>query len=106
MTFKKGNKLASVQKGKPKAKTQAWHNIVGWLIGDGGYRFKEIMVDLSTGKKVTSEEKEFLKHYFGLLEYHQPKLSRKEVQHSGEIDGPVPIIQILNEIESDDNKGK
>jgi len=86
MKFQKGNKLASVQKGKPKAKTQAWNNIVGWLVGDGGTKFKELINDLSNGIEITKEQKEFLGHYKDLLEYHQPKLARnighQEIDHT------------------------
>jgi hypothetical protein len=92
MTFQKGNKLATVNKGRPQAKTLAWNNIVGWLVGDGGHRFKEILGTISTGGEVTKEEKEFLGHYKDLLEYHQPKLARTEI--TGEGGGPLQIQPI------------
>jgi len=92
MPFEKGNKYASVQKGKPKAKTQQWNNLVGWLTGDGGVAFKEKIASLSMGAELTKPEKEFLEHYKDLLEYHQPKLSRAEVTGKDGKDLPQPIL--------------
>ena len=73
----------------PKAKTTAWNNIVGWLIGDGGNKFKELIAKLSNGEEITKEQKEFLTHFKDLLEFHQPKLSRSDskVQADVKIDG-------------------
>jgi len=68
----------------PKAKTQAWNNIVGWLVGDGGQRFKELIGKLSAGEDISKAEKEFLVHYKDLLEFHQPKLSRSDSKVEGE----------------------
>ena len=79
MPFQKGNKLATVQKGKPKAKTQAWKNIVSWLVGSGGIKFKDLIEKLSLGEEISKEEEKFLQHFKDLLEYHQPKLARTEV---------------------------
>jgi hypothetical protein len=78
MPFEKGNKLATVNKGKSKPKTQAWENIVGWLVGDGGQAFKNKIEALSVGAELTKEEKEFIGHYKDLLEFHQPKLARND----------------------------
>jgi len=69
----------------PRAKTTAWNNIVGWLVGDGGHKFKELIAKLSNGEKITKEQKEFLEHFKDLLEFHQPKLSRSEAKVEGEV---------------------
>jgi hypothetical protein len=92
MPFEKGNKLASLQKGKPKARTQQWDNLVGWLVGDGGVAFKSKIASLSVGTELTKPEKEFLEHYKDLLEYHQPKLSRAELTGKDGKDLPTPIL--------------
>jgi len=99
MPFLKGNKEASKQKGKPKAKTEAWNHIVGWLVGDGGIKFKKILQDLSMGVKVSREEKEFLTHFKDLLEFYQPKLSRKTIV--GDKESPLSLDVILREIEDE-----
>ena len=91
--FQKGNKLACVQKGKPKAKTQAWNNIVGYLVGDGGMAFKQKIESLSVGAEITKEEKEFLQHYKDLLEYHQPKLARTELTGKDGKDLQIELIK-------------
>jgi len=79
MPFEKGNQIQKKKKGMKYAKTQAWENIVGWLVGEGGHKFREKIVSLSDGGELTKEEKEFIVHYKDLLEYHQPKLSRSDV---------------------------
>lgn len=93
MPFQKGNKLACNQRGGTKPKTEAWNNIVGWLIGKGGERYLELMVALSNGKKITKEEKEFMDRYETLLEFHAPKLARAEVTGR---DGGAITIQTIN----------
>lgn len=93
MPFQQGNKLACVQKGKPKAKTQQWINLVNWLVGDGGKKFKDLIKDLSDGKAIKTEQKEFLQHFKDLLEYHQPKLARQELTgKDGEELFPKPLL--------------
>lgn len=79
MPFVKGNKLGSLQKGTKKARTQAWDNIVGWLIGDGGHEFKKKLAKLASGEELTKAEREFMDHYKDLIEFHQPKLARTEI---------------------------
>ena len=96
MPFEKGNKVASTKKGMKYAKTQAWENIVGWLIGDGGEAFKKKIESLSNGAEITKEEKEFLQHYKDLLEYHQPKLARTELTGKDGKDLPTPILEIAS----------
>ena len=76
MPFEPGNKLATSQKGNAKPKTEAWNNIVGWLVGDGGQAYKASLEDLSKDKEISKPRKEFLEHYENLLEFHQPKLAR------------------------------
>lgn len=76
-----------------RAKAQAWDNIVGWLVGDGGHKFKDLIADLANGKEIKKEQKEFLDHFKDLLEYHQPKLSRTEqnTTHEGEINQNITV---------------
>lgn len=92
--FEKGNKLATVQKGKPKARTQQWDNIVGWLVGEGGCAYKELIAKLAAGEETKKPQKEFMDRFEGLLEYHQPKLARQEVDHTslGEKIGTVVYV--------------
>ena len=81
MPFAKGNTLAKKNIGRTNTKTQAWNNIVGWRVGDGGGQFKELVAAQATGKEVKPSQREFIKTYMSLLEYHQPKLARTE--HTG-----------------------
>lgn len=92
MAFKKGNKLATVNKGKPKVKQEQWSNIVGWLVGDGGVAFKDKLKGLSGGKEITKEEEKFMDYYMSLLEFHQPKLARKEITGKDGKELPQPIL--------------
>jgi len=93
MAFTKGNKLASVTKGKPKPKTEQWQAIVGWLAGNGGVEFKKKLEALSVGVEITKEEDKFMQYFMDLLEYHQPKLSRRE--QTGEINIKLSKIEYL-----------
>jgi len=93
MVFVKGNKLGEKSRGVPKAKTEQWNNIVGWLVGDGGSSFKDKIKALSEGKEMTKEEKEFIQHYKDLLEFHQPKLSR--VENNGSLNIKIEKIEQL-----------
>lgn len=93
MPFEKGNKLASVQKGKPKPKVQAWNNIVGWLVGDGGQAYKASLQDLSNDKEISKPRKEFLQHYENLLEFHQPKLARQVDKNNNDVQKVEFIIR-------------
>lgn len=93
MVFVKGNKLGEKSRGVPKAKTEQWNNIVGWLVGDGGTSFKDKIKALSEGKEMTKEEKEFIQHYKDLLEFHQPKLSR--VENNGSLNIKIEKIEQL-----------
>ena len=77
MGFKKGNTLGKELAGKPKAKTQQWDNIVGWLVGDGGAKYQESLDCLSRDKEISKPRKEFLEHYETLLDFHQPRLARQ-----------------------------
>lgn len=83
MAAPKGNKYACVQKGTQKAKTQAWNNIVGWLVGDGGHQYKDLLAKLSIGEELTKSHLEFMNRFEALLEYHQPKLARTELTGKG-----------------------
>lgn len=60
----------------PKAKTEAWNNILGWLVGDGGDTYRKCLANQAQGVDLTDAEKEFMDRFEGLLEYHQPKLAR------------------------------
>jgi len=66
-------------KGVPKAKTQAWENIVGWLIGEGGHKYLELLEIESSGEKLIGSQQDFMDRFEKLLEYHQPKLGRMEM---------------------------
>ena len=96
MGFKKGNTLGKELAGKPKAKTQQWDNIVGWLVGDGGAKYQEALDLLSNDKEISKSRKEFLDHYETLLEFHQPKLARQEVKQDIKIESLVNEKQALN----------
>lgn len=73
MPFQPGNKLASLQRGCPKRKTQAWDNLGVYLIAEGAPSVIEIMRNL---KK--EDQKEFLRAFKDILEYFKPKLARSE----------------------------
>lgn len=64
--------------GKSNAKTAAWNNIVGWLVGDGGHQYKELLAKQSVGEELTKAHEKFMDRFESLLEYHQPKLARSE----------------------------
>jgi len=99
MTFTKETAKELGRKGgkTPKAKTQAWNNIVGWLATDGGMTFKALLDKQSRGEDLSKPEKEFMEHYKDLLEYHRPKLSRTTV--AGDKDNPIQAkveIELVN----------
>ena len=100
MPFQKGNKLATVNKGQIKPKTQAWDNIVGWLVGEGGDAYRESLAKLSTDKEISKPRKEFLEHYETLLEFHQPKLARQQIDSTVKIDSLVTEQQAKKILES------
>lgn len=79
MPFQKGNKLGAMTAGRPKAKTVAWENILGWLVGDGGHQYKKLLAKQASGELLNSSEREFMDRFQDLLEFHQPKLARTEV---------------------------
>jgi len=66
-----------VQSGR--AKTHAWENIVGWLIGEGGHKYLELLEIESSGEKLIGSQQDFMDRFEKLLEYHQPKLGRMEM---------------------------
>ena len=88
MPFQKGNKLGQA----PKAKAEAWNNIVGWLAGQGGSQFQKLVADLSSGKEIKPPQVQFLDYYLQLLEYHQPKRSRLTV--AGDPDAPIQFMTL------------
>lgn len=92
MPFQKGNQEARVNKGQPKVRVRQWDNIVGWLVGDGGYAFKEAINKLSNGEAISKPQKEFIQHYKDLLEFHQPKLARQDLTSGGEKIEPIQVI--------------
>jgi hypothetical protein len=87
--FQKGNKLATVNKGIPK--NQAWENVAGWLVGEGGQKYKESLQSLASDKEISKPRKEFLEHYENLLEFHQPKLARQVDKNNND----VPKIEFV-----------
>ncbi len=96
MGFKVGNKLACVQKGEPKARTQQWDNIVGWLLGEGGIAYSALIAQLSRGEELLKPQHEFMDRYEGLIEYHQPKLARAELTgKNGKDLIPTPIMDVI-----------
>jgi hypothetical protein len=78
MPFQKGNQLGKHNAHHDGNKRGQWNNIVGWLVGDGGGKYKEALGQLSQGKDIPKPQKEFLEHYETLLEFHQPKLARQQ----------------------------
>lgn len=80
--FTQGNK------GKPKGavsdKTKFWNELKGWMTTEGAEKLKEEMGKL--------KGQQFVYAYGNLLEYFQPKLSRAEVKHEGEIQNTTKVI--------------
>lgn len=76
-TFKKGNKFATKNKGKPKKKTLEWEAFGKHLLSVGLDRASEIMQK--------STDKEFMIYFLQLLEYFKPKMSRVDNNTAGEL---------------------
>ena len=79
MAFKKGHKRspkAGMKKGQKSAKVQAWESLRDKLLGG--------LTDKAIKELQELEGKDFLYIYSNLLEFFKPKLSRSEVEHSGE----------------------
>lgn len=79
----------------PKPKSIAWDNIVGWLAGEGGHRYNELLAKQSNAIELSDPEREFMDRYYTLLEFHQPKLARNESKV--EVEGTGFLLGIMNE---------
>jgi hypothetical protein len=88
VAFKKGNKLS---KGKPPGtknkKTTQWETFSEYCIKGGLAKFKSELNKL--------KGKEFVNAYLTLLEFHKPKLSRSQLEHSGSIKTPVTTVRLI-----------
>lgn len=77
--------------GKPKGaksrKVEQWDKLSGYLLNSGAERFKKELIKL--------KGKEFVDAYNKTMEYFKPKLSRQQLEHSGEIDSPVTVIELI-----------
>lgn len=94
MPFQKGNQLGKANADPAHNKRGQWNNIVGWLVGDGGNAYKELIAKQAAGEEIKKPQQEFMDRFEGLLEYHQPKLARQEVDHTslGEKIGTVVYV--------------
>lgn len=75
--FKKGNKIASKNKGKPKKRTLEWEAFGKQLLSGGLDRANEIMKN--------SNDEKFMHYFLQLLEYFRPKQSRVENETQAEM---------------------
>lgn len=63
------------QKGTKNKKTKQWEQIGDYLTNEGAEKFKNIMLN--------GEDEDFTKNYLAVLEYFKPKLSRSDVNNTG-----------------------
>ncbi len=97
MPFQKGNQLAKKGHGEHSKRSQ-WNNIVGWLVGNGGEKYKKLLINQSEGVEINKEQKEFMDRYYSLLEFHQPKLARSESKIKGDVKHDHSVqIEFVNE---------
>jgi len=78
-------------KGKPRGaknrSTLLWDKLSDYLVNAGAERFKKELIKL--------KGKDFCEQYNKTLEYVKPKLSRQQLEHSGEIDTPISVIELV-----------
>ncbi len=77
MTFQKGNKLGSLNKGIPKSRAVAWENYGEAYFVEFTPHYQELMRKTLQNEKLTDAEKEFMDRYEKQQEYFVPKLQRK-----------------------------
>lgn len=85
--------------GKPKGtksrKVEQWEKLSDYLLNSGAERFKKELIKL--------KGKDYVDAYNKTMEYFKPKLSRQQLEHSGEIDTPISVVELV-EIKAADVK--